>query len=132
VSHSLDRWRGFGVTEGQEFSQEVRVLGEYLRLRALVVEPGSENAAALDKFLHTQAVLREFSDCKNGFKVLMPETANKRMAVKRGKQLGSNLIENSQHLHEMTVIFLLLHLLLAHHLYLETSSNIHLFRLDIL
>lgn len=52
------------------------MLGEYLRLRALMVEPGSEYTAALDQFLHTQPVFWELRDCENGFEVFGPESAN--------------------------------------------------------
>lgn len=54
------------------------------------------------------------------------------MTIQGGKQLGSNFIENSQHLHEMTVVLFLLDLLLTHHLYLISHSNVHLLRLKVL
>lgn len=119
------------MTESQELSQEVRMLGEYLRLRALMVEPGGVDTAALDQLLHTQPVFWELSDCEDGFEVFGPEPANKRMTIQGGEQLGSDFIENSQHLHEMTVVLFLLDLLLTHHLYLVSNTDVNLLWLDI-
>lgn len=103
---------------------------EYLRLGAFMVEPGSEDAATLDQFLHAHPVFRELGDCEDGFEVFGPKTANKGMTIQGSQQLGSNFIEDSQHLHEMTMVLFLFDLLLTHHLYLVSNSNVHLPRLD--
>lgn len=71
------------------------------------------------------------SDCKDGFKMIMPKSIEKFVIIESDEEKMSYLIEKSHHLPEMNPILLLFDLLLTHHLHFKSSTNIHLSRLDL-
>lgn len=71
------------------------------------------------------------SDCKDGFKMIMPKSIEKFVIIESDEEKMSYLIEMSDHLPEMNLILLLFDLLLTHHLYFKSGASIHLSRLDL-
>lgn len=57
--------------------------------------------------------------------MILPELANQSLIIESGKQFSNNFVEDTKHLEEVMAVFFFFNLLLTHHLYLQSCSEVH-------
>ena len=73
-----------------------------------------------------------YRDIQQLFHKLLPELGQKLVIIECCKEMLADQIEESDHLHEVYVVFLLFDLLFTHHLHLHCHSYVNLLWLDVL
>ena len=105
---------------------------EDIRLFLFSVEPSSIQTTSLDQFKNVQAMLSMYRDIQQLFHELLPEFCQKLVVIECCKEMLADQVEESDHLHEMDVIFLLFDLFFTHHLHFHRYSDVNLLWLDVL